>query len=179
MANVAQKYAQALYDVTLSHNILSEVYDEFTEINTAVESQIDYLKGIDYEPKITIADRRHIVDNVFAGTQPYLMNTLKIVAGHRNLHLIPAIFKAFEAQYYQFHGLADAYVESASTLNEDELMQVTNALLDRTGLKDLIIHSTVNEELIGGVRVKIGTIVYDGSVQNDLNQLVKKFNRVH
>ncbi|USO11210.1 F0F1 ATP synthase subunit delta [Staphylococcus pseudintermedius] len=88
MANVAQKYAQALYDVTLSHNILSEVYDEFTEINTAVESQIDYLKGIDYEPKITIADRRHIVDNVFAGTQPYLMNTLKIVAGHRNLHLI-------------------------------------------------------------------------------------------
>ncbi|WP_390575068.1 F0F1 ATP synthase subunit delta, partial [Staphylococcus pseudintermedius] len=59
------------------------------------------------------------------------------------------------------------------------LMQVTNALLDRTGLKDLIIHSTVNEELIGGVRVKIGTKVYDGSVQNDLNQLVKKFNRVH
>lgn len=45
MADVAQKYAQALYDVTLSHNVLSEVYDEFTEINTAVESQIDYLKA--------------------------------------------------------------------------------------------------------------------------------------
>ncbi len=179
MADVAQKYAQALFDVAIDQNVLTEVYDEFTEINTAIQGQIDYLKGIDYEPKITIADRYHIVENVFKGVHPYLLNTLKIIGSHRNLHLLIAIFKAFEAQYYNFHGLADAYVESATSLTDDELMQVKNALLNRTGLKDLIIHADINESLIGGVRVKIGTKVYDGSVQNDLNQLIKKFNRAH
>ena len=116
---------------------------------------------------------------MFKGVHPYLLNTLKIIGSHRNLHLLIAIFKAFEAQYYNFHGLADAYVESATSLTDDELMQVKNALLNRTGLKDLIIHADINESLIGGVRVKIGTKVYDGSVQNDLNQLIKKFNRAH
>ncbi|ARJ50271.1 F0F1 ATP synthase subunit delta [Staphylococcus lutrae] len=179
MANVAQKYAQALYDVVSTQNVLSEVYEEFTEINAAVARQMNDLKSIDYEPKITMTARHQIVENVFSGVQPFLMNTLKIVAGHRHLYLLPEIFKAFEAQYYADQSLADAYLESASVLDEEEVMQVKEALIKRTGLKDLIIHATVNESLIGGVRVKIGTKVYDGSIQNDLNQLVKKFNRAH
>ncbi|KIX91357.1 ATP synthase F0F1 subunit delta [Staphylococcus microti] len=179
MANVAQKYAQALFDVALKAEVLTQVYDELTEIHTAVRNEKNLLGTMDYEPKITANERRDMVAQVFQGVHPYLMNTLKVIATQRNFRLLPEIYRAFEESYYAFHGLADAYVESAASLSDEELEQVKRALLDRTGLKDLNLHSTVNPELIGGVRVKIGTKVYDGSIQNDLNQLVKQFSRVY
>ncbi|MCS4487033.1 F0F1 ATP synthase subunit delta [Staphylococcus americanisciuri] len=179
MANVAQKYAQALFDVALKAEVLSQVYDELTEIHTAVQNEKNLLATVDYEPKITANERRDMVAQVFQGVHPYLLNTLKVIATQRNFRLLPEIYRAFEESYYAFHGLADAYVESATSLSDNELEQVKHALLDRTGLKDLNLHTSVNKELIGGVRVKIGTKVYDGSVQNDLNQLVKQFSRVY
>ena len=179
MANVAQKYAQALFDVALKAEVLTQVYDELTEIHTAVRNEKNLLGTMDYEPKITANERRDMVAQVFQGVHPYLMNTLKVIATQRNFRMLPEIYRAFEESYYAFHGLADAYVESAASLSDEELEQVKRALLDRTGLKDLNLHSTVNPELIGGVRVKIGTKVYDGSIQNDLNQLVKQFSRVY
>ncbi|UXR82027.1 F0F1 ATP synthase subunit delta [Staphylococcus sp. IVB6214] len=179
MANVAQKYAQALFDVALKAEVLSQVYSELTEIHTAIQNQKSDLATMDYEPKITANERRQLVDNVFNGVHPYLLNTLKVIATQRNFRLLPEIYRAFEESYYAFHGLADAYVESAASLSEVELEQVKQALLVRTDLKDLNLHTTVNEGLIGGVRVKIGTKVYDGSIQNDLNQLVKQFSRVN
>ncbi|MDO5376182.1 MAG: F0F1 ATP synthase subunit delta [Staphylococcus rostri] len=179
MANVAQKYAQALFDVALKAEVLTQVYDELTEIHTAVQNQKGLLATMDYEPKITANERREMVAQVFQGVHPYLLNTLKVIATQRNFRLLPEIYRAFEESYYAFHGLADAYVESAASLSDEELEQVKHALLDRTGLKDLNLHTSVNPELIGGVRVKIGTKVYDGSVQNDLNQLVKQFSRVY
>ncbi|QLK86509.1 F0F1 ATP synthase subunit delta [Staphylococcus sp. 17KM0847] len=179
MANVAQKYAQALFDVALKAEVLTEVYKEFTEIQTAIQNQKNTLATVDYEPKITANERREMINHIFKGVHPYLMNTLKVIAEQRNFRLLPYIYEAFEANYYTFHGLADAYIESATALSDDEVTQVKHALLDRTGLKDLNVHSTVKPELIGGIRVKIGTKVYDGSIQNDLNQLVKQFSRVY
>ncbi|AVP35478.1 F0F1 ATP synthase subunit delta [Staphylococcus felis] len=179
MADVARKYAQALFEVSTKHNVVEEVYTDFTEVYAALEDQMNYLKQIDHEPKVTINDRHKLVDKVFKGVNPFLFNTLKVVAGHRNFRLIDEIYEAFKESYNMHHGLAEAYLEMAQPLTEDELIQVKEALINRIGLKDLILHPNVNEALIGGIRVKIGTKVYDGSIQNDLNQLVRKFNRAH
>ncbi|MBI5975518.1 F0F1 ATP synthase subunit delta [Staphylococcus canis] len=179
MANVARKYAQALFEVSIKHNVVEEVYQDFTEIYTALEDKMNYFKQIDHEPKVTINDRRKLVDRVFKGINPFLFNTLKVVAGHRNFRLIDEIYESFKDHYYQHHGLAEAHLESAQPLSDDEIIQVKEALINRIGLNDLILHADVNESLIGGIRVKIGTKVYDGSIQNDLNQLVRNFNRAH
>ncbi|MGV3244461.1 F0F1 ATP synthase subunit delta [Staphylococcus sp. 11261D007BR] len=179
MANVAQRYARALFDVAQQHEVLDEVYSDFIEINTAVQDKINYLKQIDYEPKVSISDRKKLIDHVFKGINPFLFNTLKIVAGHRNFRLIDDIFTAFKGFYNESRGLAEAHIETAQPLTDNELIQIKQALINRIGLNDLIVESEVNDSLIGGVRVKIGTKVYDGSVQNDLEQLVKKFNRAN
>lgn len=179
MAQVAQKYAQALFDVATKAEVLSDIYQDFTEINTGIQSEGSRLQSIDLEPKITLNERQTLVSNVFHGVHPYLMNTLKIMAGHRNLALLSDVYDAFEGFYNEFHGFDDAYVVSARALSEPELAHLKHALVQRTGLKDLNLHTSVDASLIGGMKVKIGTKVYDGSVQNDLEQLARKFSRAH
>ncbi|MCE5154897.1 F0F1 ATP synthase subunit delta [Staphylococcus hyicus] len=179
MAQVAQKYAQALFDVAIKAEVLSEIYHDFTEINTSIQSEGSKLHVIDLEPKPTLDERQSLVSNVFNGVHPYLMNTLKIMASHRNLSLLGDVFKAFEKHYNEFHGLDDAFIVSARPLSEAEVEHIKEALVQRTGLKDLKVQTSVDTSLIGGVKVKIGTKVYDGSVQNDLEQLARKFSSAH
>ncbi|MDU0481902.1 F0F1 ATP synthase subunit delta [Staphylococcus chromogenes] len=179
MAQVAQKYAQALFDVAVKAEVFTDIYQDFTEINTSIQSEGSRLQVIDLEPKLTLDDRQNLVSNVFKGVHPYLLNTLKVMTGHRNLALLGDVYKAFEGLYNHFHGFDDAYVVSARPLSEPELAHLKHALVQRTGLKDLNLHTSVDEALIGGVKVKIGTKVYDGTVQNDLEQLAKKFSRAH
>ncbi|ALN76989.1 MULTISPECIES: F0F1 ATP synthase subunit delta [Staphylococcus] len=179
MAQVAQKYAQALFDVAIKAEVLSEIYKDFTEINTSIQSEGSRLHFIDLEPKFTLDERQTLVSNVFNGVHPYLMNTLKVMASHRNLSLLGDVFKAFENHYNEFHGLDDAYLVSARPLSDAEVEHIKEALVKRTGLKDLKVHTSVDTSLIGGVKVKIGTKVYDGSVQNDLEQLARRFSSAH
>ncbi|RIL86420.1 hypothetical protein BUY80_16635 [Staphylococcus equorum] len=85
MAQVAQKYAQALFDVAVKAEVLTDIYQDFTEINTSIQSEGSRLQVIDLEPKLTLDDRQNLVSNVFKGVHQYLLNTLKVMTGHRNL----------------------------------------------------------------------------------------------
>lgn len=179
MAHIAQKYAQALFDVANQAEVLSDIYNDFTEINKGIQGESASLLAIDHEPKLTLLERQTLVSNVFNGAHPYLLNTLKVLVGHHNLHLLSDVYQEFEGFYNAHYGLDDAYVVSARPLSDIERDQLKQALIKRAGLNDVKLHVSVDESLIGGVKVKIGTKVYDGSVQNDLNQLTRKFSRAY
>ena len=52
MANISQKYAQALYDVAKAQDLTDSVLDELTQVAESVKEQISDLKAIDNNPKL-------------------------------------------------------------------------------------------------------------------------------
>ena len=70
-----------------------------------------------------------------------------------------------------------AEVESVYELDEEELAQIEKVITQQMNLSHVILTTKINPELIGGIRVKVGTTVIDGSVKNDLQQLTTKFKR--
>ncbi|WP_204189479.1 F0F1 ATP synthase subunit delta [Mammaliicoccus sciuri] len=178
MANISQKYAQALYDVAKAQDLTDSVLDELTQVAESVKEQISDLKAIDNNPKLAKNDRQQFVDNVFKGASKPLLNTLYLLANNSKLSLIPEIHKYFSKIYNQVHSQDLMKVESVYPLSNEELDEIGKAFIKRTGLKKLILENQVNDSLIGGIRVSIGTKVYDGSIQNDLNQLAKSFQQM-
>ena len=67
-----------------------------------------------------------------------------------------------------------AVIESATPLNSSLGDQIVNALRARYG-DDLTTEFRTNPELLGGLRIKIGNNVLDGSVRSRLNRLQEKF----
>lgn len=67
-----------------------------------------------------------------------------------------------------------AVIESATPLNRALGEQIVNALRARYG-DDVTTEFRTNPELLGGLRIKIGNNVLDGSVRNRINRLQEKF----
>ncbi|MCC8990077.1 MAG: F0F1 ATP synthase subunit delta, partial [Staphylococcus sp.] len=109
----------------------------------------------------------------------YIVNMLKVLAENRHISYIEDVFKAFQSQYNQHNNQDFALIESTYDLNDDEISKIVELVKEQTNLSKVIVNTKINQDLIGGFRVKVGTTVMDGSVKNDLFQLQRKFKRAN
>ncbi|WP_368916950.1 F0F1 ATP synthase subunit delta [Staphylococcus haemolyticus] len=179
MANVANKYAKALFDVAIDKDRLDLMYDELSEVSEATKNYGEDLRAIDSNPNQPASERRKFVGIVFGDANYYLKNMLMILANNRHLVLINSIFKEFKSLYNEYHNEDSALVESVYQLSDEELDRIKDLILKQTNLSQVHITTKINPELIGGFRVKVGTTVLDGSVKKDLEQIERKFRRVN
>lgn len=179
MANVANKYAKALFDVAIDKDRLDLMYDELSEVSEATKNYGEDLRAIDSNPNQPASERRKFVGIVFGDANYYLKNMLMILANNRHLVLINSIFKEFKSLYNEYHNVDSAIVESVYQLSDEELDRIKDLILKQTNLSQVHITTKINPELIGGFRVKVGTTVLDGSVKKDLEQIERKFRRVN
>ena len=179
MANEANKYAKALFDVAIDKDRLDLMYDELSEVSEATKNYGEDLRAIDSNPNQPASERRKFVGIVFGDANYYLKNMLMILANNRHLVLINSIFKEFKSLYNEYHNEDSAIVESVYQLSDEELDRIKDLILKQTNLSQVHITTKINPELIGGFRVKVGTTVLDGSVKKDLEQIERKFRRVN
>nr|WP_263315076.1 F0F1 ATP synthase subunit delta [Mammaliicoccus sp. Marseille-Q6498] len=177
MANISQKYAQALYDVAEKQNLTESILEEMTQLTISLKDNLQGVKAVDNNPKLSEEERHVFVEKVFNGVSKPLLNTLFLLSNNRKLSLLPNITEDYRKLYNQVHSQELMKVESVYSLSNEELDEIGKAFIKRTGLKKLILENQINDSLIGGIRVTIGTKVYDGSIQNDLNQLKKSFQQ--
>ncbi|HHC9207903.1 ATP synthase delta chain [Staphylococcus aureus] len=179
MVKVANKYAKALFDVSLDTNNLETINEELTVINEAVKDKIEQLKMVDSNPTQTAEQRRELINGVFIDINPYIKNMMYVLADNRYISLIADVFKAFQSLYNGHYNQDFATIESTYELSQEELDKIVKLVTQQTKLSKVIVDTKINPDLIGGFRVKVGTTVLDGSVRNDLVQLQRKFRRVN
>src|SRR5699024_5385285 len=118
-----------------------------------------------------------IRDRNVTGVQTCALPIL-VLASNRHLTYTHEIFSAFETLYNEYHNQDFAVIESVYKLSEDEIASIDSIIKSRTKLSKLMITNEINPDLIGGIRVKVGTKVMDASIKNDLAKLEKQFIRV-
>jgi F-type H+-transporting ATPase subunit delta len=89
---------------------------------------------------------------------------------NRRTHLLREIQQAFLFDLNARMGIAEAVVQSARELSATEKEQLIRALEQRTG-KKIQVQFGEDGSLLGGVVVRVGSTIYDGSVREQLTQL--------
>ena len=84
--------------------------------------------------------------------------------------MLPEIAEAYAQKLNAKLGVAEAAVTSAADLSAQEKMELTEGLAHTTGLK-IVAHYAVDPALLGGASVRIGDMIYDGSVREQLRRL--------
>ena len=87
--------------------------------------------------------------------------------------MLGGILEAIQTQLDERMGIARAQISSALTLAESDKARIQESLERRTG-KKVQGDFTVNPALIGGIMVRVGSTIYDGSVRGTLDGLRKK-----
>jgi F-type H+-transporting ATPase subunit delta len=102
--------------------------------------------------------------------QPELRNLAKLLVVRDRTNLIPQIREIFDDQVRAERGISVAQVTTAEPLTADEEAMVREQLAKMTG-NTIEITSTIDPDIIGGIVVRIGDQVIDGSVRNKLERM--------
>jgi len=100
------------------------------------------------------------------------VNFLKLLAQNNRLALLPAIAALFEDYKAEAEGYAKVELSTAFEFSEETWFKLV-AALEKTFSKKLQINVTVDKSLIGGVLVRAGDRVIDGSIRGQLQQMQK------
>jgi len=100
-------------------------------------------------------------------------NFLKLLVLNNRLGLLPSIAELFEAYKAEDEGYVEVEISTAYTLSKDAKQNVTTTL-EKTLGKKIHMNVTVDKSLIGGILVRAGDRVIDGSIRGRLQQLAKR-----
>jgi F-type H+-transporting ATPase subunit delta len=107
---------------------------------------------------------------------PQGVNFIRLLRANGRLALLPEIAAQFELLKAEAERRVDAEVTAAFALTPEQIAGITGALKQRLG-RDVNVVSKVDESLVGGVVIRAGDLVIDGSVHGQLRALTSHLNR--
>jgi F-type H+-transporting ATPase subunit delta len=178
MAAVARRYARALVEVILEQKIDTDIArQQLRTIVDAVQENID-LRRVWESPAVLPEQKRAVLDGIakqIKAVKP-IRNFMAVVIDHRRIGMLNDIAREFEAELDAQLGFTEVEVSSARPLSPGEKRAVETRVERLTG-KKVRARYTTNAELLGGVLVRAGSTIYDGSVRGQLERLRLELSR--
>ena len=117
--------------------------------------------------------KRQLVEKALAGADQYVLNLALLLLRRRRTQLGPQIAVAYEEILDEANGVSHAFVTSAVELTDAEKADVEKKLREITG-GTIVLNTEVDESIIGGLIVRIGDRLIDGSTRGRLVALKER-----
>jgi len=170
-AGLAGRYATALFELAEHEKKLDDVSSDLQQLGAMIDDSEDFARLIK-SPVVSRDDQVKAVDAIAdaAGFNDLTKNFVGVVADNRRLFALPSMIKAYQAQLALSRGEATAEVVSAKALTAAQLKAVEGALKKAIGTK-VQVEQRVDESLLGGLVVKVGSRMVDSSLKTKLQKM--------
>ena len=177
MTGASEIYGQSLYRLAAEEKIEQQLMEELSAVRDIFAENPDYIRLLS-EPSVSRVERVRLVDEAFGGQiHPYLLNSLRIVTENGMIRNFSGCFKTFRSLFNSEHGITDALVTSAVELTEDQARRLLAKLESVTGRKVLLTRR-VDPAVLGGLRVELDGMLYDGTVSGKLADIGKQVREI-
>jgi F-type H+-transporting ATPase subunit delta len=168
---VFSRYARSLADVVLGLKDEAAVDRDlrvYCEIFRAVPNLLDTF----HNPAIPRDVKHRILSELLASypVSRIAGNFLKVLLDHNRIRYFQEIFDLYAKTVNERKGIITAQVVSAAPLSDGEMSALRESMSRTTG-KDVILDLSTDKELLGGLVVRVGSTVYDGSVRRHLVEM--------
>ncbi len=171
--HVGPIYAKALLAAVGSTGNVDSVMEQFHSLIHDVFDKQPVLEMALANPKLASDEKIRVLDKVFAGKMDAtLLTFLKVVSRRGRLNAIRGIYRAAASLRDEAVGRVRVLVTTAKPLDEVALKSLKEKL-QNLFKKDVAITSKVDATILGGLIVRVGDMVFDGSVDGQLNLLKK------
>ena len=175
---VSTTYGEALFELAAENNKEEEFLGEITALQGILKDN-PALGSLMNHPKILKEEKLKVLEDVFSGRiSRELLGFLHLVVAKDRYGEIDGILDFFIGKVKQHQGIGIANVATAVSLNEDQKKEIENKLLATTPFDRMEMHYQVEEDLIGGMVIRIGDRVVDSSVKTKLFELQRELLKV-
>ncbi|MDE6972479.1 MAG: ATP synthase F1 subunit delta [Lachnospiraceae bacterium] len=175
---VSTTYGEALFELAAENNKEEEFLGEITALKGILKENPEFGSLMNH-PKILKEEKLKVLEDVFSGRiSRELLGFLHLVVAKDRYGEIDGILDFFIGKVKQHQGIGIANVATAVSLNEDQKKEIENKLLATTPFDRMEMHYQVEEDLIGGMVIRIGDRVVDSSVKTKLFELQRELLKV-
>ncbi|MGG1556772.1 F0F1 ATP synthase subunit delta [Geobacillus thermoleovorans] len=167
---IAKRYASALFQIALEQQQLDRIEEDVRAVRQALAENGEFLSLLSY-PKLSLDQKKALIREAFAGVSTPVQNTLLLLLERHRFGLVPELAEQFLALVDDVRGIAKAVAYSARPLTDEELRALSDVFAQKVGKQTLEIENIIDPELIGGVKLRIGNRIYDGSVSGQLERI--------
>lgn len=173
-SEVARKYSQALFALGKEHNNLLVLRDELNETWQIIK-QHDELKKILFHHRVLPEDKKEILKQIFTNQLSGLtFNFLYLLIDKRREYFLEEIIQDFNRLVNREEEIAEVEVISAIKLSQELKENLKSKLGQLLGYKKIMIKESCDPGIIGGLVIKLGDYIIDGSIKKQLESLEER-----
>ena len=175
---IAARYATAIFELAKEGKSLTDLEADIGVLDAALKDSAEF-RDLIASPVYSRGEQAAAMTAIAtkAGLSQIVTNTLALMASKRRLFVLPQLVRELRARIAAEKGEVTAEVTAASALTKTEHEKLARTLKERVG-KDVKINMSVDESLIGGLVVKVGSRMIDTSIRSKLAALQNSMKEV-
>jgi F-type H+-transporting ATPase subunit delta len=171
ISTIANRYARALADVITERRETNEVVSEL-DLFAGMMRQYEQLREVFASPVLPLERKRAILNELLARLKlrPTSNNFLHLLLNNSRLHELDQMLRALSRELDARTNIVSAEITTAREIGEQEKSMLRDKLKGATG-KEVRLRFHTDPNIIGGIVTRIGSLIYDGSIKNQLAQM--------
>ncbi|MCL6105882.1 MAG: ATP synthase F1 subunit delta [Actinobacteria bacterium] len=171
----ANVYSQALFEAAEDAGSLAATSADLAAFVEAMQRSRE-LTAVLYNPQISSIQKKRIVKDLTAGGDRIFVNGINLLIDKRHPDLIPEVYDGFTRLLQKKNKVVEVEIVSAIELPEETKAKIRDRIAAATG-KQIDMKAIVREDVVGGLILRIGDIIVDGSLKAKLQQLHNRLAR--
>ena len=171
VTGIAGRYATALFELARDSGVLDKVSTDVADLGNMIDQSND-LNRLLRSPVIASEDQGKGMAAVLdkAGATKLISNFVAVVAQNRRLFALQGMARDFRTLLSAHRGELVAEVTSAKILKDEQLARIKDQLT--TSMKsDVQVETAVDDKILGGIIVKVGSRMVDSSLRTKIQNL--------
>jgi F-type H+-transporting ATPase subunit delta len=171
LESAARRYADAVFEIAQGEGRLAE-WEQELELLAAAFSGPNVVTWLS-NPSVPEDEKAALIDTALASASPEVRNLAHLLVARGRADLAPAILDVYRRRADAVQGIAHATVTTAIPLSDADLRAVADWLAARTH-QQVKIETEVDPSIIGGIVVRMGDKLIDGSARSRLIALKRQ-----
>lgn len=172
---VVNRYATALFEIAKEQGAMTKFKEEALAIVNLLQDTPEYVSLLGH-PSVVEANKLEMVQEAFGGkVADEFVGLIELIIKKSRTEYLVDILMEFIKMAKEAEGILKGMITSAMPLTNKQIAQIETNLEQSTG-KTLELEVTVDPSLIGGMIVRIGDKVVDGSIKGQMDTLKSQLN---
>lgn len=174
---IAKRYADALFEVSQELNKIEAIEEELLFIASCL-TQYPEVNLLLKSPLVQLQEKKEIFTTIFnQRISLEVMNFMFILLDKRRQNYILAIIEEFKRMADAARNMVEAIAYTAESMTQVDILEL-QAKLSSTSGKNVKLKNVINKDIVGGVLIKLGDKVIDGTIKSRLDQMRNQLTQI-
>ena len=169
MQEIAEVYARALFEVAKEHDALDEIHEELGEFADALDENRD-LQVFFFSPYFSSEEKKDAISRLISGADERFVRFLEMLAERHRMPVVFRIRRELDALWAEENRLLPVTITSAVELDNQTVRRIRKEIEEQTGRRTELT-TEVDPDVLGGLAMRVGNVVMDGTVRSRLDRL--------